>query len=419
LLNDETRESPPGHDEHARGFFATATRYIETAFVLIADGPSRYAVTALGPRYSSPAEFLIITLIINGLASLGLHTAISSAVDESKTAEHISALSFTALASVAGILLWTMLASWSARLVRRPLRRDVLWRTTCYTTAYTLLITPLTSVWSAIVERNFDETDDLVRLGLPVFLILIVAFVAFIRGAARGLDNRRPWFVLVFLLLITVVGALGAFPSIPMVNTYLGEHAHPALNAAVVGDQRSLLIRSQSNHEWSPLVTVRNADHIELLLTVQNVSGVTVHNVRLGVEGPFPSRNSKYIHKFYSIISCAGCAHDDIGNVIAIWYGQGPFAVKPVSASMYRGSDYKHQLPVPNNQQPDAITTSRDGLFIGDIVPGSENAVQVVVAFDVVEPEAPRQPTVYDYPDAAPAPPPPTTQSSPPAPKKK
>jgi hypothetical protein len=58
-------------------------------------------------------------------------------------------------------------------------------------------------------------------------------------------------------------------------------------------------------------------------------------------------------------------------------------------------------------------------LFIGDIVPGRENVVQVVVAFDVLEPEAPRQPTVYDYPDAAPAPPPPTMQSSPPAPKKK
>lgn len=382
------------HEERDHGILATAARYAETAFSVIAAGPSTYAKVDLGPRYSTPAEFLIITLVINGLASLGLHTAVASAVDESRTAEHVSSLSLAALASIAAVLVWAFAAAWAARLSGRRIPRDVLWRVSCYTTAFTLLVIPVTNLWLASLDLfSDDDVSDQVRYLLPSLPILVASVVAFIRGVIQGFEGRRVRFVLVFLMLAFGFPALVmSVPYIPAFGTFIGEHSQPSLNTRGRAIE-SLRIGSMRGAEtnYSSFAIVQERRRFQLLIDVQNLSGVPAHNVNVRVDGPFLRSPQRYV--FYSSEACANC-RENLGRAELFWESRDPLVVRRLTAVMFRNFDYKKQLPLPNGQTADALF-SDVGLRLDDVAPEPEARLQIVVDL-----QADPAKVTYDYPDA-------------------
>ena len=358
------------------GFAVSASRFVETWFLVVFGGPITYADHDLPPRYAAPGEFVFIVFLVTAIASLGFGVLFRHAGDTGLSAASSATLAGSMLAASSSWIVWSLCTLIAAKLVRANLPLTALWRTAAYSTAPTVAAFPIAALWQASLSSAYPSYDfgDAIWFKLPTIAVAAWSFGYFFISVVRNVRQKRRRFAIAALVMPMVFGSsLAGTAHIPSVAKYVAEKS-----GARFYDWGPLFVWDKRLQAWKPGVTVTPGEGITVLLHVNNTSEVTARNVAIWLRAP------AYDHQrgaavISARVTCNNCDRDAWTSVEIL---MPPNTVLQLGRIDARSPNSSEPIALPGAHPFDDLRTS--SAIVGDMLPGRHAGFDIYADYDVI-----------------------------------
>jgi hypothetical protein len=284
-------------EEPTHGLIATLARYIQTWFAVLIGGARFYATDVLSNQYSNPGEFFLLTLLVTGLAAVGVGT-LASPFEESRTGEEVARYVVIMLLPVTLPVFWAIGRTIAGKLTKSEVSFHTLWRLVSYSNAPAVLVVPFHGmVHQAINVALPADTEVPERIEALIALALGAwGITYFLRGIWLTADRHRPLVTALTLICSLSPGAL-VTGGIAIVAPWMRHQATASFATPILGAARSA-------GNWPQ--EIRPGESFELIITVKNVSGVMARDVVVRLVGPSFTDGGRTA-LFVAFVDCTNC----------------------------------------------------------------------------------------------------------------